>query len=134
MKTYRQSIPEIFIQEGEAGFRQKEQAIIASIALRNHCVLATGGGAILNEANMNALAQNGIIVFLDRNIEKLTCDATRPLSKDPQTLKQMYRQRLPLYQRYAMITIKNNEDLATCVKAIRTQLKQWIANRKDENI
>ena len=134
VKTYRQSIPEIFTQEGEAGFRQKEQAVIASIALQNHCVLATGGGAILNEANMNALAQNGIIVFLDRNIEKLTCDATRPLSKDPQTLKQMYRQRLPLYQRYAMITIKNNEDLATCVKAIRTQLKQWITNRKDENI
>ena len=106
VKTYRQSIPEIFIQEGEAGFRQKEQAIIASIALRNHCVLATGGGAILNEANMNALAQNGIIVFLDCNIEKLTCDATRPLSRIRKHLNKCIDSGSPLYQRYAMITIK----------------------------
>ncbi|MFB6259776.1 MAG: shikimate kinase, partial [Thiohalorhabdaceae bacterium] len=59
------SIPEIFEAEGEAGFRDREQAALADIAdLRGPLVVATGGGAVLREANRRRMAEAGRVVYL----------------------------------------------------------------------
>src|SRR5580692_9736285 len=57
-------IPLIFEMEGEAGFRRREQQVIADLCTRNHMVLATGGGAVLCEDNRRALSQCGFVVYL----------------------------------------------------------------------
>ena len=71
-------------------------------------VLATGGGAILREANRRHLAARGIVVHLDSSIEKLIArtrrDTKRPLLQSPnpaRTLRELKRKRDPLYAEIA---------------------------------
>ena len=75
------SIPEIFAAEGESGFRKLESEVIADVAAKSGCVIATGGGSVLNPANVRKLKQNGVLVFLDRRPELLCGTADRPYPK-----------------------------------------------------
>lgn len=76
-------IPWIFDVEGEAGFRDREQAVIAELSQSSGLVLATGGGAVLRIENRQALAANGVVVHLDSSLEHLVArtrkDKNRPL-------------------------------------------------------
>lgn len=68
------SIREIFEREGEAGFRDREQAVVeqlASAAESAPRVVSLGGGAILREANRQQLAASGVCVWLTASPEKL---------------------------------------------------------------
>ena len=85
-------IPLIFELEGEAGFRDRETALIRELTQRQDIVLATGGGAVLREENRNALVQCGTVVYLNAKIDDLwqrtQHDKNRPLlqtsrSNDP---------------------------------------------------
>ena len=58
------SIPTIFEIEGEAGFRDREEAMLADLARRPDIVLATGGGVVLRPANRERLKANGTVVYL----------------------------------------------------------------------
>jgi shikimate kinase len=58
------SVADIFAAEGEAGFRAREAAAIADLAARTGCVIATGGGAVLREANRQLLRARGFVVWL----------------------------------------------------------------------
>ena len=58
------TIPTIFEIEGEAGFRDREEAMLAELVARTGIVLATGGGAVLRPANRERLKQNGTVVYL----------------------------------------------------------------------
>ena len=58
------SIPTIFEIEGEASFRDREEAVLAELVLRRDIVLATGGGAVLRPANRERLKTNGTVVYL----------------------------------------------------------------------
>ncbi|MBR6786254.1 MAG: shikimate kinase, partial [Clostridia bacterium] len=69
----------------------------------------TGGGAILKEENRIALRENSTVVFLKSDIERLATDG-RPLSKNLDTLKEMYAKRLPLYLETADITVDVSPD------------------------
>src|SRR5674476_96850 len=57
------TVPHIFDVEGEAGFRQREAAAIRELVVRDNMVLATGGGAVLDEQNRRGLQQNGIVIY-----------------------------------------------------------------------
>lgn len=76
-------IPWIFDVEGEAGFRDREQAVISELSQSSGLVLATGGGAVLRIENRQALAANGVVVHLDSSLEHLVArtrkDKNRPL-------------------------------------------------------
>ena len=102
------NIPWIFDKEGEPGFRDREQAMIAELCAADGVVLATGGGAILREENRRHLAARGIVVHLDSSIEKLIArtrrDTKRPLLQSPnpaRTLGELKRKRDPLYAEIA---------------------------------
>lgn len=106
------TIPHIFDVEGEAGFRQREVAVIHDLVQLNNIVLATGGGAILSEANRSALHNNGIVVYLKSTVHDLWIrtrnDRNRPLlqTSNPQaTLKILYEQRDPLYSALADVVL-----------------------------
>lgn len=91
------TIPQIFQQEGEQGFRDLETAAIARVAARQHAVIATGGGAVLRKENMHLLRQNGRIYFIDRSLDMLETTPDRPLSCNRQDLERRYRERYDIY-------------------------------------
>jgi shikimate kinase len=107
------SIPHIFDVEGESGFRQRESAVIESLLCENNIVLATGGGAILSEHNRHLLQHNGIVVYLQANVNELwqrtRHDKNRPLlqTENPQgRLAELCYQRDPLYLEVADVVIQ----------------------------
>ena len=89
------SIPEIFEQRGEEGFRALEEEVIREVGARAGIILSSGGGAPTREANRYAMMQNGRVYFLLRPISELSRDG-RPLSQGAD-LDEMYRRRLPDY-------------------------------------
>ncbi len=100
------SIPEIFKKEGEAGFRLRESDTAERLGKEKGLVIATGGGTVLNQKNVDALKQNGIIILIKRNAYTLATKG-RPLSKDLETLKKMEKERLPYYEAAADATFIN---------------------------
>jgi shikimate kinase len=108
-------ISTIFELEGEAGFRARESALLAELAGRENLVLATGGGAVVSEANRRILREHGLIVYLRADIEMLLARTSklnrhgklaRPLlaaGDREQTLRNLLAQRAPLYIELANI-------------------------------
>lgn len=106
------SIPLIFELEGEEGFRRRESEMIDKLTQQPDTVLATGGGAILNEVNRKVLRERGFVVYLHATVEQLLertrMDRNRPLlqTEDPKArLEALLLQRDPLYRDVADITI-----------------------------
>lgn len=99
------SIPEIFKEKGEAGFRAIETEVLRDLGMQSSLVLATGGGCITREENYPLLHQNGVIIWLRRDIDTLPRDG-RPLSQNADLAK-MYEVRRPLYERFADLSIEN---------------------------
>ncbi|MCZ7625226.1 MAG: shikimate kinase [Candidatus Methylomirabilota bacterium] len=77
------TITEIFAAEGEPAFRQKERDLIASLGHHTNCVVATGGGAVLDPDNLRRLRTGAVLVCLTAEpaviLERLGGDASRPL-------------------------------------------------------
>jgi len=77
------NIPWIFDKEGELGFRDREQAMIAELCACDGVVLATGGGAVMREENRRALHAGGRVVYLHASVEqqvgRTARDRNRPL-------------------------------------------------------
>ena len=106
------TISHIFDVEGEAGFRQRESAVIGELVKYDNIVLATGGGAVLNGDNRAALACNGTVVYLKSSVHDLwqrtRHDRNRPLlqTADPRgKLRELFEQRDPLYTQVADLVI-----------------------------
>lgn len=91
------SIPKLFEQRGETGFRDEESAVVREVSAHQGVIIATGGGAILRPENVQLLKGNGRLYFLDRPLEALVATADRPLSADREALEKRYLER---YRRY----------------------------------
>lgn len=113
------SIPEIFQESGETGFRAIETEVAIEASKMNNKIIATGGGVVKHKVNMDFLRLNGITIFIDRDIDKLiSSDPNRPLSNSKQALQQMYKERYPLYQKYAAYIAVNNANIEETVDDI----------------
>lgn len=109
-KTAGKSISEIFAEDGEPAFRDLEQKCAEEVSGRSGQVIATGGGVILREANMAALSENGIVVFLDRPVADILGEnlSGRPLlADDASRIHRLYDERMELYRRYGQLTVEN---------------------------
>ena len=109
-------IPEIFATDGEEVFRTLETEAIRQAGMMSGAVIATGGGAVTRERNYAPLSQNGRIVFLSRDPDKLPISG-RPLSQS-KTPAVLYAERLPLYRRFADTEIDNNASKSAAVARI----------------
>jgi shikimate dehydrogenase len=123
VKAAGTTIPEIFAESGEDGFRAWETKVLAELGKRAGIVLATGGGCVTREENYPLLHQNGRIFCLERSISLLPTEG-RPLSKTNK-LEEMYRVRKPLYDRFADHHIDNNGSAEVTVQSI---LSIWEEN------
>ena len=121
------SIPEIFAGEGEAAFRALEREAVASAAAGSGAVIATGGGAVLDPANVAALKQNGELFFLDRPTELLTATDDRPLARDRESLLKRYEERLPLYMSAADAHIDGAGSIDDVARAVIQKYKEDIS-------
>ena len=93
----KKSIPEIFAECGERGFRDVESEVIKEVASSTSAVISTGGGAILRGENITALKENGRVYFIDRPLEKLMPTNDRPLSSDRASIEKRYSERYHIY-------------------------------------
>lgn len=97
-----------FDQEGEAAFRQIEAEILAEVTLQSGQIIATGGGIVKDWENVRRLRQSGKVYFLDRSLDQLETDPSRPLSSSREALRQLYNQRIELYRSACDQQIDNN--------------------------
>ncbi len=110
------TIPEIFETQGEEAFRSMETAVIKEVGKRSGIIISTGGGCVTRAENYAPLHQNGKIVWLLRDAQKLSREG-RPLSQktDPAVL---LAQRKPQYERFADRTVDNNASVEETVQKI----------------
>ncbi len=123
VKKAGKSIPEIFAEIGEKGFREIESAVLAELSLLQNKVIATGGGAILNQKNIKLLKGNGTIVFIDRPLEQLITTDDRPLSSNRQALKKRYEERYDIYCRLADIKVDAQGSLKDNIALVKEVFK-----------
>lgn len=110
------SIPEIFADSGEEGFRVWETKVLANLGKQSGLVVATGGGCVTRNENHPILHQNGRIYWLKRDIDSLPTNG-RPLSQAGK-LQEMYEVRKPLYQLFSDNIVDNNGTVNDTVNAI----------------
>ncbi len=124
------SIPEIFDKKGEDFFRDLEQSVIAELSNGRGLLIATGGGSVIRKENRDALAQNGFVVFLQRDTDLLET-AGRPLSKDKETIKKLFIERLPYYKEVADFEVENNGDIESCKQKIISAVEKYFSHPTD---
>mgnify|MGYP006137665723 FL=1 len=125
------SIREFFDREGEAAFRDIEEAVIDELARSDAGVIATGGGAVLRPANRERLRGGGHAIYLRSTPEelfrRLRHDTNRPLLQvaDPLArLRALYDERDPLYRETAHFVIETGRpSVPTLVNMILMQLE-----------
>ena len=131
-------IPLIFEIEGEPGFRAREAKMLVELAARRDIVLATGGGAVLVEANRRLLAENGTVIYLRANVadlwQRTRQDKNRPLLKtaNPRAmLDQLFAERDPLYREVAHIVVDTgSQSLGSLAHKLEQQLLQLAGERE----
>ena len=109
-------IPAFFAREGEAAFREKESEMLAELGKRSGCVIATGGGCVTRAENYALLHQNGVIVWLRRDLAALPTEG-RPISQST-GLTELYTRRRGLYERFADHVVENDSDPAATAEKI----------------
>ena len=125
-------LQEIIDREGIGAFLKAEENAIRSLRYRN-AVIATGGSVVFSRRAMEHLAAHGIVVYL-----KISCDEmerrlrniiTRGIVlKNDESLRDMYNERVPLYEEYADITVDcTDADFEDCVAYIIEELKMHTA-------
>lgn len=102
-------LPEIIEESGNEGFNRIEENLCATLHVQNS-VIATGGSVVYGERGMRNLSNEGIIVFIDVEcdeiIRRIGDFSQRGIVLGPgQTIKSLFEERRPLYQKYADITV-----------------------------
>ena len=103
-------LQDIIDSDGVEGFMKIEEEIITSLETEN-TVIATGGSVVYSKKAMNTLSKNGLFVYLHVDFEELSSRisniTTRGIVfKNAHTLREVYEERLPLYEKYADITVR----------------------------
>jgi shikimate kinase len=126
------SIREYFETQGEQAFRDVEETVIEEVMRLESHVVATGGGAVLRQANRQVLHDRGVVVYLRSTPEdlarRLRHDSHRPLlqgGNDPlRRLRTLFQDRDPLYRRTAHFVIETGRpSVHSLVNMVMMQLE-----------
>ena len=120
------TVAEIFAASGEDYFRQLERDASKELSQKKSLVIATGGGTLTFQENVDAFKTSGKIVLLDVPVEvvseRLQGDTTRPLLNRPdkeKAMRELYEKRMPLYQNAADVVVNAaNSPLQVCMEII----------------
>lgn len=124
-ETANRTITDIFAQSGETEFRHLESDAIRRATSDTPRVIATGGGVVKSDENMQLLRKNGLIFFLNRPPAAILADIdteSRPLLTGNTDFLALYNERLPLYTNYADCIIEQTS-VNDAARAILTYLE-----------
>lgn len=114
-------IPAIFAGHGEEYFRKLETQVLRKLGAMSGAIISTGGGSVTREENYAPLHQNGRMIWLLQDTDKL--DKTgRPVSLRSD-LNELYTQRQPMYARFADAKADNNGTVEETLEQIMEALK-----------
>ncbi len=131
----REKLPlfKIIEKKGIEGFSEIESRVVSTIKGYHRTVIATGGSVVLSESAMQNLRKNGIIVYIQLPCEEIKKRVrnitTRGLvMRKGETLEDVYRERVPLYEKYADITVdctglRTEQSVEKIIKAVREAKK-----------
>lgn len=116
-------LQELINKKGNDYFKQCEAAVLMSMDC-DDTIIATGGSAVYDEQAMRHMAQGGVIVYLKLSLEtiqgRLKNIKTRGIAMESgETLEELYKRRVPLYEKYADVIIEaENKDLEAVVEQL----------------
>jgi len=108
---------------GEEKFRIMEHQVLVELGKKSSAVIATGGGAVTKEYNYDPLHQNGVIVFIERDLDKLPTNG-RPLSQRG-SINDLYNSRIASYIRFSDIRVKSTEVVHNTAQLIMSELDKY---------
>lgn len=129
-KLENMTINDIFKNYGEAYFRKKETEIIKKYSVLFNQIIATGGGVVLDAQNIALLKHNGIIILIQRGIDKITLNNQRPLAKNYEELKKLYETRINLYNQYSELVIDNNLSIKKAIQRIEELIYESLSIKR----
>lgn len=111
------AVSEIFSKYGEKGFRDQEHEAMKALSAKPGCMIASGGGALTFQRNVDAVRQKAYIIYLDTSFkdcfQRIAGDPARPLaaSSSWEELEALFQKREGLYQAAADGIVKNDGSL-----------------------
>ena len=130
VQSQGRTIPEIFAQEGEEGFREIEQKILLSTQEYKRAVIATGGGILTRRENGAICNRLGILVFLDLPFEdcyrRIAGDRNRPLvmQNTKEQLNALFDRRRAVYLEESGLVLDARGSVQEIVARLEEALKQ----------
>lgn len=125
VKKSGRQIPDIFEQDGEAGFRQLERQALTHAAQSERCVISTGGGVPVDPANRALMRESGVVVRLIASPETIherltTGNPTRSGKKRRQTIRPLLQGGEPL-ERIKALLLEREDAYATADDSVDTE-------------
>lgn len=135
------SIPEIFEQEGEPHFRGLERKFMEIGHPREKCVVACGGGLVVQPGMLSFLREKGVVICLHASIEtvltRTSTNRNRPLLNvdDPrERIKALYAEREPIYKRAGTVILTDQRPAADIISHVmrtyRREANDWAKSRR----
>ena len=122
ISKYAGETPEKIIKSrGEEAFRDVETEVASILGKKSGCVISTGGGVVTKERNYPLLHQNGIIVWVKRNLDSLPVSG-RPISQS-MSINDLYLKREKMYNFFSDFTVQNDAAVENTVKEIVEGIK-----------
>jgi len=128
VESQKASINDIFASKGEPYFREVEHAELRKASFADSAIIATGGGIVINDENIEVMKETGMMVYLQASIDDLFShlkeDTTRPLLKvaDPNAkLAAIFEQRRLQYEKSDHVIESSNlnpQDIADAIVAL----------------
>lgn len=119
----------IIEKKGLSGFLETESQVVSSMQGYHRTVIATGGSVVLSDRAMQHLRRNGIIVYIKLPCEEIKARVrnitTRGIVMNSgETLEDIYNERVPLYEKYADITVdctglRTEQSVEKIINAVR---------------
>ena len=106
-ETFGRTPAEVITAEGENVFRAMEHTVCEDLGKLSGAVISCGGGVVTREYNYPSLHQNGTVIFLQRELSRLSKKG-RPISQST-SVEELYAQRRAAYERFADITVQSTE-------------------------
>lgn len=116
---FNQPLPDILLQLGEKKFKEKETEKILSLAHVENTVISPGGSVIYSRDSMRLLGDISTIIYLSITPEVLQSRVGKKdrgiVGLESKTFAELYRERIPLYRRYADIIININHKKSSVI-------------------
>jgi shikimate kinase len=129
------SITQLFTEKGETYFRAHERRIIAQTCQQQDCVIATGGGAMVDLANAELLKKSGLVVCLTATPEviynRVRGNTNRPLLQGDEPLikiRTLIAERAQAYARADVMVETSQRSLDDVVHAVLAAYKKSSAD------